>query len=94
MVIQTQLASFTATRDSYLDVSARDAIEVIEADSKKSKEARAEDVEFIRHLRQNEFVSFGKRDLDQQKRFERAAFRMEERKEREEKEAKRKLVMQ
>ena len=48
----------------------------------------------IMQMAENEFVSFGKRDLDQQKRFERAAFRMEERKEREEKEAKRKLVMQ
>lgn len=88
-----QLASFVAMRDSYFDVSAGDAIEVIEADSKKSKDARAEDVEFIRRLRRNEVVSFGKRDWDQQKRFERAAIRMEERNERQKKEEQRKLVM-
>ena len=42
-----QLAEFNKTRDSYFDVTASNAIEIIRADTKKTKDARAEDEEFI-----------------------------------------------
>ena len=64
-------------RDSYFDVSNETAIEEILADSKKTLEAREEDAEFVRRLRQNKVVRCGSRDWDQQQRFDRAAAREE-----------------
>ena len=64
-------------RDSYFDVSNDSAIEEILADSKKTLEAREEDAEFVRRLRQNLFVRFGSRDWEQQQRFDRVAAREE-----------------
>ena len=87
-----QHARFDQLRDSYFDVTAVDSIDAILVDSKKSKEAREEDVEFVRRLRRNEFVAFGGRDWDQQKRFYRTAAREDEQAKRQEKEKKRKLV--
>ena len=52
-----QLAKFETIRDSYFDITADDAIEVVMCDPKKTKEAREEDADFIRRLRQNQFVA-------------------------------------
>ena len=62
------------------------------ADTKKTFEAREEDAEFVRRLRNNEYVAFGVRDWDQQGRFDRALERKEKENDRVEKERKRKLV--
>ena len=69
-----------------------DAIDVVMADAKKTLDAREEDAEFIRRLRQNEYVAFGARDWDQEERFERAQDRQEKASARVENERKRKLV--
>ena len=87
-----QLAKFQSLRDHYFDVTADDAIDVIMADSKKTMEARAEDAEFVRRLRRQEYVAFGARDWDQQGRFDRALERQEKEARRVENERKRKLV--
>ena len=79
-------------RDTYFDVTSKNAIEIILADSKKTNDAREEDAKFVRRLRQNEFVKFGGRDWTQQKRFDRAHLREEARTAREKKELKRKNV--
>ena len=79
-------------RDSYFDVTAANAIEVIRADVKKTKEARAEDEEFIQRLRRNETVRFGDRDWEHQGRMDRAAARAADEEDRKCREAKRKLV--
>ena len=92
LLITLQLDQFIQLRVTYFDVSAKDAIEVILADSRKTIDAREEDAEFVRRLRLNEFVAFGGRDFAQKKRFERAESREEQRKMREEKELKRKQV--
>ena len=65
-------------RDSYFDVTAADAIDVIRADVRKTKEARAEDEEFVQRLRRNETVRFGVRDMKHQGRMDRAAVRVAE----------------
>ena len=91
-LINFQLTLFNTARDSYFDVTAGDAIEVVEKDAKKTIEARKEDVEFIRRLRRNEFVRFGARDWEQQGRFDRSAARQAGHDERVEKELKRKSV--
>ncbi len=88
----TQLASFEEMRDSYFDVTAENAIEIILSDQKKTKEDREEDAEFVRRLRKNQFVKFGIRDWEQQERFDRAAKREQELRDREAREKKRKLV--
>ena len=72
-----QNASFVNLRDKYFDVTAEDAVDKILANSKKSADAREKDAEFVRRLRQNEFVVFGGRDWSQQRRFDRAAERDE-----------------
>ena len=86
------MAKFELLRDCYFDVTTDDAIEVVMADLKKTLEAREEDAEFIRRLRNNEYVAFGARDWDQQKRFDRALERQEKDEARVENERKRKLV--
>ena len=79
-------------RDSYFDVTAKDAVDVVLSDPKKEKDAREEDAEFIRRLRRNEPVRFGARDWVQQGRFDRAAKRAQEQQQRQEKEEKRQRV--
>ena len=79
-------------RDSYYDVTAEDAIDLVLSDSKKEKDAREEDAEFIRRLRVNEPVRFGARDWDQQGRFDRAAKREQEQQQRRERENERQRV--
>ena len=87
-----QLDKFIKIRDTYFDVPADNAVELIMADSRKTMVAREEDAEFVRRLRQNDFVAFGGRDFVQKKRFERTEAREEEKRKREEKELKRKNV--
>ena len=87
-----QLASFQKMRDSYFDVTTKDAIEAVMSDAKKEISAREEDAEFIRRLRRNDVVRFGARDWVQEGRFDRAAQREQEKQQREERERKRQLV--
>ena len=79
-------------RDSYFDVSNETAIEEIASDKGKTLEAREEDAEFIRRLRQNLPIRFGSRDWQQEQRFDRAAERQEHRQQQIAKEEKRKEV--
>ena len=60
------MASFEKTRDSYFDVTAKDAVDVVLSDSIKDKDACEEDTKFIQRLRHNEPVHFGARDWVQQ----------------------------
>ena len=68
------------------------AIDEIKADTKKTAEARAEDIEFVERLRRNDVVRFGARDWSQQRRFDRTAKRETQQLRREEKEAERRKV--
>ena len=79
-------------RDSFFDVTAEDAVDVVLSDSKKEKEAREEDAEFIHRLRRNEPVRFGARDWDQQGRFDRAAKRDQAKQQQRERENERQRV--
>ena len=79
-------------RDSFFDVTAHDAIDLVLSDSKKEKDAREEDAEFIRRLRRNEPIRFGARDWDQQGRFDRAAKRAQEQQQQREREKERQQV--
>ncbi len=87
-----KLVRFAHDRDTYFDVTADDAIEVILKDTKKEKNARDEDAEFVRRLRRNDFVAFGGRDWEQEGRFNRASERAENQKAQVERELKRKRV--
>ena len=71
---------------------AHDAIDMVLSDTKKEKDAREEDAEFIRRLRRNEPVRFGARDWKQQGRFDRAAKRAQEQQQQQEKEKERQRV--
>ena len=84
-----KLTEFTRIRDAYFDVTVENAVDLVMADAKKTKEAREQDAEFIRRLRRNEFVAFGARDWKQQERFDRAEERKHHQEEREEREIKR-----
>lgn len=86
------MARFSKTRDTFFDVTAKDAIDVVQHDTKKTLEAREEDAEFIRRLRANQGVSFGARDWDQEARFDRTAERQAKVGDQEERERKRKKV--
>ena len=79
-------------RDSFFDITAHDAIDLVLSDSKKEKYAREEDAEFICRLRRNEPVRFGARDWDQQGRFDRVAKRAQEQQQQQEKEEERQRV--
>ena len=79
-------------RDSYFDVSNETAIEEILSDKRKTLEAREEDAEFVRRLRQNLPVRFGGRDWEQQHRFDRVSAREERKLQQRAKEANRKEV--
>ena len=86
------MAAFEKKRDSFFDATAKDAIDVVLSDSKKEKDAREEDAEFIRRLRRNEPVRFGARDWVQQGRFDRAAKREQEKRQQRDREKERQQV--
>ena len=79
-------------RDSYLDVTSKDAISVVKSDAKKTNSAREEDANFIYRLRLNMYVAFGERNWVQESCFDRAADRQAKEEMREENERKGKLV--
>ncbi len=79
-------------RDSYFDVTTKDAVESILKDATKPKDTREEDAEFVRRLRRNEYVAFGSFDVEEAAKAERAFKRQQQQLEREEMEAKRKRV--
>ena len=79
-------------RDSFFYFTAHDAIDLVLSDSKKEKNAREEDAEFILWLRHKEPICFGARDWDQQGRFDRAAKRAQEQQQQRERERERQQV--
>ena len=55
---------FIIQRDAFFDISASNAIAIINNDKHKTLIEREEDKKFLQHLRNNKFVSFGKRDKE------------------------------